>query len=59
MLKNVEDSVATILLGSGLVFKTYKQFRKNKNLSKTIKSKTLLNSRKFISKKIYSKKRKW
>ncbi|ALA97425.1 hypothetical protein SKUN_00524 [Spiroplasma kunkelii CR2-3x] len=59
MLKTVEDSVAASLLGSGLLFKTYKQFRKNKNLSKTIKSKTLLNSRKLITKKIYSKKRKW
>ncbi|MFW4371457.1 MAG: hypothetical protein EHV01_005940 [Spiroplasma sp. hy2] len=59
MLNTLEDSAVTGLLGNGLVFQTYKQLRTKQDLKKTIKTKTLLNSKKFISKKIYSKKIKW
>ncbi|KAF0849835.1 hypothetical protein [Spiroplasma poulsonii] len=59
MLKTLENSAVTSLLGGGLAFQTYKQFRANQDLNKTIKTKTLLNSKKFILKKIYSKKSKW
>ncbi|RUO85693.1 hypothetical protein, partial [Spiroplasma endosymbiont of Megaselia nigra] len=59
LLKTLEESAVTSLLGSGVAFQTYKQLRTKQNLSKTIKTKTLLNSKKFILKKIYSKKSKW
>lgn len=59
LLNTLEDSAVTSLLGNGLVFQTYKQPRTKQDLKKTIKTKTLLNSKKFISKKIYSKKIKW
>ncbi|KAF0850486.1 hypothetical protein [Spiroplasma poulsonii] len=58
-LNTLEDSAITSLLGNGLVFQTYKQLRTKQDLNKTIKTKTLLNSKKFILKKIYSKKSKW
>ncbi|MBW3057788.1 MAG: hypothetical protein CXB60_01000 [Spiroplasma poulsonii] len=59
LLNTLEDSAITSLLGNGLVFQTYKQLRTKQDLNKTIKTKTLLNSKKFILKKIYSKKSKW
>ncbi|UZQ30247.1 MAG: hypothetical protein OHM56_01505 [Spiroplasma phoeniceum] len=59
LLNTLEDSAVTSLLGKGLAFQTYKQLRTKQDLNKTIKTKTLLNSKKFISKKIYSKKSKW
>ncbi len=59
LLNTLEDSVVTSLLGKGLVFQTYKQLRTKQDLNKTIKTKTLLNSKKFILNKIYSKKSKW
>ncbi|UZQ33458.1 MAG: hypothetical protein OHM56_05935 [Spiroplasma phoeniceum] len=59
LLNTLEDSAVTSLLGSGLVFQAYKQLRTKKDLNKTIKTKTLLNSKKFILNKIYSKKSKW
>ncbi|WP_158613948.1 hypothetical protein, partial [Spiroplasma endosymbiont of Megaselia nigra] len=59
LLNTLEDSAITSLLGKGLAFQTYKQFRTKQDLNKTIKTKTLLNSKKFILKKIYSKKSKW
>lgn len=59
LVNTLEDSAITSLLGNGLAFQTYKQLRTKQNLNKTIKTKTLLNSKKFISKKIYSKKSKW
>ncbi|WP_348734878.1 hypothetical protein [Spiroplasma endosymbiont of Ammophila pubescens] len=59
LLNTLEDSVVISLLGNGLVFQAYKQLRTKQDLNKTIKTKTLLNSKKFILKKIYSKKSKW
>ncbi|WP_338992310.1 hypothetical protein [Spiroplasma endosymbiont of Seladonia tumulorum] len=59
LLNTLEDSVVTSLLGNGLVFQAYKQLRTKQDLNKTIKTKTLLNSKKFILKKIYFKKSKW
>ncbi|WP_253301353.1 hypothetical protein [Spiroplasma endosymbiont of Phyllotreta cruciferae] len=59
LLNTLEDSAVTSLLGNGLLFQAYKQLRTKQDLNKTIKTKTLLNSKKFISKKIYSKKSKW
>ncbi len=60
LLNTLEDSAVASLLGSGLVvFKAYKQLRIKQDLNKTIKTKTLLNSKKFILNKIYSKKSKW
>jgi hypothetical protein len=59
LLNTLEDSVVTSLLGKGLAFQTYKQLRTKQDLNKTIKTKTILNGKKFISKKIYSKKSKW
>ncbi len=59
MLKTLEETSVTSLLGSGLEFQTYKQFRTKQNLSKTIKTKTLSSSKKFILNKIKSKRNKW
>ncbi|RUO85698.1 hypothetical protein, partial [Spiroplasma endosymbiont of Megaselia nigra] len=59
MLKTLENSAVTSLLGSGLAFQTYKQLRTNQDLNKTIKTKTLLSSKKFILNKIKSKRNKW
>ncbi len=59
LLNTLEDSAVISLLGNGLVFQAYKQLRTKQDLNKTIKTKTLLNSKKFILKKIYSKKSKW
>jgi len=59
LLNTLEDSAVTSLLSNGLVFQTYKQFRTNQNLNKTIKTKTLLSSKKFILNKIKSKRNKW
>ncbi|MFJ1522704.1 hypothetical protein [Spiroplasma sp. ald] len=59
LLNTLKDSVVTSLLGNGLVFQAYKQLKTKQDLNKTIKTKTLLNSKKFILKKIYSKKSKW
>ncbi|UZQ30897.1 MAG: hypothetical protein OHM56_05200 [Spiroplasma phoeniceum] len=59
LLNTLEDSAVTSLLGNGLVFQTYKQLRTKQDLNKTIKTKTLLNSKKFTLNKIYSKKSKW
>ncbi len=59
LLKNLEENVFNSLLGGGLAFQTYKQFRTKQDLNKTIKSKTLLSSKKFILNKIKSKRNKW
>lgn len=56
LLNTLEDSAVTSLLGNGLVFQAYKQLRIKQDLRKTIKTKTLLNSKKFILNKIHSKK---
>ncbi len=58
-LNTLEDSAVTSLLNNGLVFQEYKQIRIKQDLNKTIKIKTLLNSKKFILNKIYYKKSKW
>ncbi|MDR3062963.1 MAG: hypothetical protein LBU40_02350 [Methanobrevibacter sp.] len=55
VLNTFEESAVSILVGGGLAFQPYKQFRSKQRLSKTIKAKPLSNSKKFISKKIYSK----
>ncbi|UZQ31068.1 MAG: hypothetical protein OHM56_06180 [Spiroplasma phoeniceum] len=59
LLNTIEDSAITSLLVNGLLFQAYKQLRTKQDLNKKIKTKTLLNSKKFILKKIYSKKSKW
>ncbi len=59
LLNAPEDIVATSLLGKWSAFQAYKQLRTKKYLKKTIKTKKLLNSKKFILNKIYSKKSKW
>lgn len=59
MLKTFEESAVSSLLGGGLAFKAYQQIRSKQSLNKVIKAKTLSNSKKFISKKIYSKRNKW
>ncbi|WP_338992868.1 hypothetical protein [Spiroplasma endosymbiont of Seladonia tumulorum] len=56
LLNTLEDSTVTSLLGNGLIFQAYKQLRTKQDLNKTIKTKTLLNSKKIILKKIYFKK---
>ncbi|UZQ29927.1 MAG: hypothetical protein OHM56_12660 [Spiroplasma phoeniceum] len=48
LLNTLEDSAITSLLGNGLVIQAYKQLRTKQDLNKTIKTKTLLNSKKFI-----------
>ncbi|WP_348735387.1 hypothetical protein [Spiroplasma endosymbiont of Ammophila pubescens] len=59
MLKTLEENAVNSLFCGGLSFQTYKQFRTKQNLSKTIKTKTLLSSKKFILKKIKSTRNKW
>ncbi len=59
LLNTLEDSAVTSLLGNGLVFQAYKQLITKQDFNKTIKIKTLLNSKKFILNKKYSKKSKW
>lgn len=59
LLNTLEDSVVTSLLGNGLAFQTYKQFRTKQDLNKTIKAKTLSSSKKLILNKIKSKRSKW
>ncbi len=59
LLNTLEDSAVASLLCGGAAFQTYKQLRTKQDLNKTIKTKTLLNSKKFILNKIYSKKSKW
>lgn len=59
LLNTVEDTMVTILLGKGLAFKTYKQLRTKQDINKTIKTKTILSSKKFILNKIKSKRNKW
>lgn len=58
-LQTLEESAVSSLLGGGLAFQAYQQIRSKQSLNKTIKRKTLLNSKKFILKKINSKRNKW
>ncbi len=57
LLNMLEDIVVTSLLVNGLLFQIYKQLRTKQDLNKIIKTKTLINSKKFILKKIYYKKK--
>ncbi len=56
LLNKIEENVVTSLLGGGLTFQTYKQFRTKQDLNKTIKTKTLLSIKNFILNKIKLKK---
>ncbi|WP_374696849.1 hypothetical protein [Spiroplasma endosymbiont of Polydrusus formosus] len=52
-----EDSAFISLLGNGIPFKIYKQFKTNQDLSKIIKTKTMSSSKKFILNKIKTKRK--
>ncbi len=59
LLNTLEDSAVASLLVGVVAFQTYKKIRTKQDLNKTIKTKTILSSKKFILNKIKSKRKQW